>query len=72
MGSLVGRLHWPGSRRTLEGSAAVFLSSLLALVLLSHLEDGGPGWGDATASLAWPVTIATLMEAFTSQVGVGR
>lgn len=84
VGSSVGRLHWPGSRRTLEGSASVFVSTLASLVLVSSVapriaaesEDaggwwlwgGGVGWGDLAANLAWPAAIVSLMEAFTTQV----
>ncbi|CAM9721777.1 unnamed protein product [Discosporangium mesarthrocarpum] len=83
MGSVVGSslgqgAHcWPGSRRTLEGSLAVFLSSLSVLVaihtfvvcgdcLRGHRNSGA--WAEAAAHLAWPVGLASLMEAFTSQV----
>ena len=85
VGSSLGRLRWPGSRRTLEGSASVFLSSLATLVFASCVlvqgkgsaddrdwegvvGEGGEGWGRATARLAWPVALVSLMEAFTSQV----
>lgn len=90
VGSSIGRLHWPGSRRTLEGSASVFLSTLAILVLVSSVlplprrggesegEGGwwlwgglGPaGWGQLGATLAWPVALVSLMEAFTTQVFV--
>ena len=80
VGSSVGRLHWPGSRRTLEGSAAVFASSLTTLSLVSLFLVDGVAAVDATvddvvraiASLAGPVALATLMEAFTTQVKRGR
>lgn len=76
VGSSVGRLHWPGSRRTLEGSASVFLSTLGSLLLLWFVllglrgeeDSGGEGWRKAARSLAWPVALTSLMEAFTTQV----
>ncbi|CBN74162.1 similar to Transmembrane protein 15 [Ectocarpus siliculosus] len=76
VGSSVGRLHWPGSRRTLEGSASVFLSTLGSLLLLWFVllglrgeeDSGGEGWRKAARSLAWPVAVTSLMEAFTTQV----
>lgn len=72
IGSRVGRLHWPGSRRTLEGSASVFLTTLSSLALVSCLVarqgEGSEGWTKVAASLAWPAALATLMEAFTTQV----
>lgn len=52
----------------------MFLSSLITLVLISlFMVDGassvdGYGLARAVTSLAWPVIIASLMEAFTSQV----
>lgn len=77
VGSNFGRHDWPGSRRTLEGSVAVFLSSLAGLVvatccLLGERTEGRAGWAQATARLAWPVALTSLMEAFTSQVGGGH
>lgn len=82
MGSRFGQNNWPESSRTLEGSAAVFFSSLVALVftacVLSSTSEGDrnfaendgidPGWWKACTSLAWPVALASLVEAFTRQV----
>ncbi|CAN0227250.1 unnamed protein product, partial [Hapterophycus canaliculatus] len=78
VGSRVGRLHWPGSKRTLEGSASVFVTTLGSLLLVARVlawregqeKDGVARveWGAMAASLAWPVALTTLMEAFTTQV----
>lgn len=80
IGSSLGQHRWPSSRRTLEGSAAVFLSSLLALVVCASFAtskgsstsgewDGGDwSWWKYCAGVAWPVALASLAEAFTSQV----
>ncbi|CAM9293565.1 unnamed protein product, partial [Scytosiphon promiscuus] len=78
VGCRVGRLNWPSSRRTLEGSAAVFTTTLGSLLLVAWVlawqesgkKDGSAGieWRAVATNLAWPVALSTLMEAFTTQV----
>ena len=61
VGRWVGKHKWPGSRRTLEGSLAFFLSSV-----------GAVGWVGGTAGGWKDVGLAcgllSLLEAFTGQI----
>lgn len=78
VGIMLGRTRWPQSRKTLEGSAAMFLSMLGAMLMLACLE---PGCSSATSSLSLApsrVSMAvqaslgslcvTLIEAGTTQI----
>lgn len=70
VGSSLGRFHWPGSRRTLEGSASVFLSTLATLVLVSAAlarpgggvgeSEGAGGWWVWEGEVGWGELAATL------------
>lgn len=68
VGSSLGRLHWPGSRRTLEGSASVFLSTLASLALVSSAlarrggreSDGVGGWRLFGGQVGWAELATSL------------
>lgn len=52
----------------------MFVSSLVGLVaidmaLVGHTGEGAWGWRQSAARFAWPAALASLTEAFTSQVG---
>ncbi|GBG28068.1 Dolichol kinase [Hondaea fermentalgiana] len=66
IGSQLGRRHWPGGRKTFEGTLAAVLSTLAVLRALhwAHAAD---------KPFNWPVvfvatTLTCLIEAFTKQI----
>jgi dolichol kinase len=70
IGSTLGQVHWPGGRKTLEGTLAATLASLATISLLAVWQlrnQGGLG------NVRWhEVLLATLLtcvlEAFTKQI----
>lgn len=57
MGIHVGRLRWPGTRRTVEGSVAGWLASVLTAYWL----------GAGLSQAVWASAAAMLLEAVTQQ-----
>ncbi|CAM9298822.1 unnamed protein product, partial [Chrysoparadoxa australica] len=67
VGSVHGRRRWPGSQRTIEGSAACFLGTLLTFSLILMWYQGGGGSLCSYLWLVLPSMQISLMEAFTRQ-----
>jgi dolichol kinase len=61
VGSYLGRRHWPGSRRTLEGSLAMAVATGLPLAYLAR------GWTDRALLVVSSLAVAAL-EAYTHQM----
>ncbi|KAK2151286.1 hypothetical protein LSH36_368g01013 [Paralvinella palmiformis] len=66
VGSMIGKHHWRGSRRTKEGTIAGMISQLLFIILLYS-------WGAFVTPDSWfrviiSVILTSLIEAYTSHV----
>ena len=74
VGIHLGRCRWPGTRKTVEGTAAAAASMLLLLLLLRRLLQGGRGHAEwlGPATDWWAAALCTalvcLLEAWTSQI----
>ena len=72
VGIHLGRCRWPGTRKTVEGTAAAAASMLLLLLLLRRLLQGGHAEWLGPASDWWAAALCTalvcLLEAWTSQI----
>ncbi|XP_072167280.1 dolichol kinase-like [Diadema setosum] len=67
-GSTYGTIHWPGSRKTVEGTLAAIASQLVACILLSAVLGLEPAFSSAWLPLTWAITLTSLLEAFTAQI----
>jgi len=65
VGQCLGRIRWPGSTRTLEGSAALFAVTALALLCVRASE---PAAGPSSARICAVAAGLALFEASTSQL----
>jgi dolichol kinase len=68
VGSAIGKRRWPGTPRTVEGTAAAFVTMMLFLYVYAHYISDA-----ATTTLWWVcvfiATLATcLLEALTDQI----
>jgi len=65
VGSNVGRCYWPGGRKTVEGTIAMFVASLATLVVFARFES-------VSSAMVAPTIVATvltcLLEALTKQI----
>ena len=81
VGVHAGRTRWPGSRKTLEGSAAGAASTLAVLAMLLRLDGAAErsvssthaAWDQQPGVLAWAgisacTALAFVLEAFTLQI----
>jgi len=66
VGKRYGRLRWPDSKKTVEGTAAAFLATILAVEGLVWL--GGAGLGLNRPALVVAAFLACVLEAVTEQV----
>jgi dolichol kinase len=68
VGSEYGRIRWPGSRKTLEGSAAGCIAGVTcALIWTTWISGWSENSGTAVAILA-ATAVATALEACTGQI----
>ncbi|ORX71903.1 hypothetical protein DL89DRAFT_265607 [Linderina pennispora] len=65
VGMRLGRVRWPGSPKTIEGTAG-FVVSMLAAIQLIRARLGGPG-GAGGLSFLLLSAVAGVLEAFTEQ-----
>ena len=60
VGIHLGRCRWPGTRKTVEGTAAAAASMLLLLLLLRRLLQGGHTEWLGRASDWWAAALCTV------------
>lgn len=65
VGRGIGRLKWPGSDKTIEGSVASLGSQIITLYCLYRLGNVASSWTVYTVAA---VTVTTILEAVTSQI----
>ncbi|KAH9374087.1 hypothetical protein HPB48_005356 [Haemaphysalis longicornis] len=68
VGSRLGKHHWPGTSKTVEGTLAAIIAQFsfyLPLLLLTAVQSV---WHISTALLAVILCLASCLEAFTTQV----
>ncbi|XP_076104228.1 dolichol kinase-like isoform X1 [Mytilus galloprovincialis] len=65
IGSKIGRVKWPGSSKTVEGSLASLLSQIVTLYCLQYTGKVESSWTFITLIA---VTITTVLEAVTTQI----
>ncbi len=66
-GSLYGTIKWPGSKKTVEGTCAAFVTQLLGCCILHCLDPPiapSYGWLD----VLWAVGLTSILEAVTTQI----
>ncbi|XP_028664906.1 dolichol kinase [Erpetoichthys calabaricus] len=66
-GSSLGEIKWPGTRKTVEGTATSVFAQIIAVALLLIFD----GTINLNASYSWivsSITLVSLLEAFTSQI----
>jgi dolichol kinase len=62
-----GRHKWPGSTKSLEGSAGAFIGTWICLLIVEQFREIGLGWR-RLLRLALPALIGAFDEAVTSQI----
>ncbi|GFH62098.1 hypothetical protein CTEN210_18574 [Chaetoceros tenuissimus] len=67
IGSLCGKTKWPNSKRTLEGSFAMFLSMVSAEVILRYIADYSFDKGSFWNMSLYVYLPITFLEAFTTE-----
>jgi dolichol kinase len=66
VGTQYGTIRWPSSRRTIEGSAAMFFATIVLLGVVNDLCSASSG--KVILPLVAPVAIMAIFEAVTTQV----
>ncbi|XP_038078920.1 dolichol kinase-like isoform X2 [Patiria miniata] len=68
VGSLYGKIRWPGSKKTVEGTCAAILSQLLACRLLFYLDPSLSAHPLGWSGVLWVVSLTSVLEAVTTQI----
>ena len=65
MGSSLGRSRWPGTKKTVEGTAAGFLSIIVCVGSAAHIINTR---SFQVVQFAASVAVACMLETFTKQI----
>ncbi|XP_045324519.1 dolichol kinase [Leopardus geoffroyi] len=66
-GSTMGEIHWPGTKKTFEGTVTSIFAQIISVALILIFDSGV----DLNYSYAWilgSISIVSLLEAYTTQI----
>ncbi|XP_068191388.1 dolichol kinase [Antennarius striatus] len=66
-GSTLGEIHWPGTKKTLEGTATSVFAQIIAVAMVL-IFDGSINLNSTYSWLVGAISLVALLEAYTSQV----
>ncbi|XP_033851257.3 dolichol kinase-like [Acipenser ruthenus] len=66
-GSTLGEIRWPGTKKTVEGTATSIFAQIIAVALLL-IFDGTVNLNTSYSWIVGSITLVSLLEAYTSQI----